>query len=76
MRVYGVTVSGAIMHDCGERVEWTLQPRGDEQLLRFSEQNRLTFEASFAKPDLHFKAHGTRVKKCPKCGTMLPTTIE
>ena len=76
MKLYhAVTIENSITHKCGQMLHLTLTVSGEDMTAQFVE-HRFTFRSFFSANILAFKAHGSRVKKCPGCGEVLPREIE
>ena len=70
-----VTLSSSILHQCGEYLEFSVEVRGEDATIEHSDASRFTFSSFFAGESMHFKAHGTRVTKCPECKRALPRSV-
>lgn len=66
------------MHECGQPISFSLTIAGHSSCLPVvaMREGCFTFSTPDAEPHLHFKAHGTRIKYCPKCKKPLPKTVE
>jgi hypothetical protein len=69
-----VFLSTSVVHACGETLKIELEVSGDASEITLKEQ-RFTFVSFFATAIVHFKAHGARLKYCPRCQRMLPTRL-
>ena len=70
-----VTLSSSILHQCGEYLEFSIEVRGEDATITLSAEQRFTFSSHFAGELIHFKAHATRVTKCPECKRPLPRSV-
>ena len=70
-----VVISSKAMHKCGTFLEYSIEVIGEDNNIFYSNEHRLTFSAHFANDVINFKAHGSRVKKCPECKKWLPADV-
>ncbi len=72
------TISGNAIHECGEMIDFYITIAGSASFPADVQmrEGRFTFSVSFAETHLNFKAHGSRIKFCPKCKKSLPKTVE
>ena len=69
------TIESEAEHECGELISFYVNIEGPTMDMRLTESSRFIFSVFFATTQLHFKAHGTRIKYCPKCKKLLPKTV-
>lgn len=75
MKLGTATITGSRIHTCKQYMEYTLTVSGDDTSAQMRE-GRFVLESFFAVHTLTWKAHGTRIKRCPTCGKGLPASIE
>lgn len=75
MKLDEATVTGTLTHVCGQQLAYVLTVSGNAANAHMRGP-RFVLESFFARTILTWKAHGTRIKKCPTCGKGLPISIE